>query len=357
MHRLLSIAMTAGLFLMMFDADASPASFRVLTYNAENFFDHLHDADTHDYQYLPLEYKNSHPEVQAYCATQTGYYRDRCFKMDWNEATFHAKAMNIARVIKESGAETPDILILQEVENKNVLQKLVDWGLANEGYREILLVKGPDPRGINVGILSKFPLSQGMKYHQIDLSPVYPAPQKPKLTRGILEGTFNVHGVDVTIFSNHWPSQNNPHTTRVIAAQVFVKAAKAAPGYVISAGDFNTTEQDRPNGINEYLLNPNRDPMFLDFEKVHYGEQLSDEIVPQRGTYAYKGKWQSLDRFFLLKNQSQKTTLGVQPQWDSYRVVKLPFMLDSKGEPQEFDADTKQGYSDHLPVSVEFAIQ
>ena len=357
MHRLLTSVIAIVLFLFTFAAYALPASFRVMTYNVENFFDHLHDAGTSDYQYLPLEYKNANPEVQSYCATQTGYYRERCFKMDWSEAAFHAKALNLARVIKDSGSETPDILILQEVENINVLQKLVEWGLANEGYREILLIEGPDPRGIDVGIISKFPLSQSTKYHQIDLSPVYPAPQKPKLTRGILEATFNVHGVDVTIFSNHWPSQNNPHVTRVIAAQVFVKAAKEAPGYLIAAGDFNTTEEDSPHGINEYLLNPNRDPMFWDFEKVYFGEQMSGDIAPHRGTYAYKGKWQSLDRFFLLKQQTPKTTLGAHPVWDSYRVVKHPFMLDQKGEPQEFDAATKQGFSDHLPVSVEFVIQ
>ena len=59
-----------------------------------------------------------------------------------SEAAFHAKALNLARVIKDSGSETPDILILQEVENINVLQELVEWGLANEGYREILLIEG-----------------------------------------------------------------------------------------------------------------------------------------------------------------------------------------------------------------------
>lgn len=351
-----ALMMAASTTFMAPAAWSLPTKIRVMTYNAENFYDATHDEGTEDYQYLPLNFKRSNPEAMEYCRSlESTTYRDRCFNMDWNDAAFRAKAKNLAQVIKASGDTTPDIIVFEEVENLNAVTKLVEWELADQGYKEILLVEGPDKRGIDVAIISKFPLGKEVKYHQIDLSPIAKDPSKVKLTRGILEATFNINGQFVTVMANHWPSQNNPSAARVIAAQVFVKAVSEAEGYVIAAGDFNTIDSDKPHGINEYLLNPARALQFFDFEKVFFGEQL-DGAAPHRGTHFYRGEWSSLDKIFLVKGQNQLVETSVKPDWKSYNVVKKPFMLGKDGGPMEFNPNSKKGYSDHLPVQVEFVV-
>jgi len=360
-------------------------SFSVMTYNLENLFDTVHDKGKEDYAYLPLSVKNSSEEVLTYCRNmRSGYYKERCFNMDWSEAVADQKIYNIAEVIKiADNGRSPDIVVFQEVENLNILTQLVEKSLSEEGYREILLTEGPDKRGIDVAIISKFPLIKKTKYHQIDLSTVYDDSTKVKLTRGVLEASFSIGGKVVSVLANHWPSQRNPDETRVIAAKVMIKAAIEAPGFVIMAGDFNQVDSDNPHAINELMLNPQRTPYFYDVEKVFFGEQLnghfesslfSEMLVEHRGTHHYNGRWSSLDRFFVLKDQVS-TNCGLfsscfRPIWSSYKVVKFPFMLhdvtyrdrDTGDEvtyynvPMRYNVESRDGYSDHLPAIMHFTV-
>lgn len=51
-----------------------------------------------------------------------------------------------------------DVIALQEVENREVLDRLITEHLSNLGYAHVHLQPGNDPRGINIAVLSKFPL-------------------------------------------------------------------------------------------------------------------------------------------------------------------------------------------------------
>jgi len=371
-----------ALSTFLFTARVAQAfTFTVMAYNLENFFDAEHDEGKEDFQYLPLELKKRDPAVQEYCATQTGFYRERCFNMNYSEEIFYKKSSNLAHVIMSANKSgvTPDILIFEEIENIQALKRLIDVDLQGQGYVETLLVEGPDKRGIDVAIVSKFKLSSEIKYHQIDLSPVYTDQSKVKLTRGILEATFEINGRLVTVLANHWPSQNNPDAARVIAAQTLIKATANAPGYVIAAGDFNVVVGDSPNAINDYLLNPNGDMYFYDAEKKYYGEQTEQNkgnLVPERGTYFYKNHWDSLDHFFTPRNHVSDTcdskgkVACFHPNYDSFVALRLPFATQDvsgkdphtgrrttfHGVPKRFDDKTGEGYSDHLPIMMSFDI-
>ena len=70
------------------------------------------------------------------------------------------KIRNLSKIIKQADSgRSPDIVVFQEVENINALQKLKSLGLKDEGYKEIVLVEGTDKRGIDVAIISKFALA------------------------------------------------------------------------------------------------------------------------------------------------------------------------------------------------------
>lgn len=59
--------------------------------------------------------------------------------------------------------DKPDILALQEVENKGALY---EFNVAQLGghFQDLLVIEGNDPRGIQIGIASKFPLGQVASY-------------------------------------------------------------------------------------------------------------------------------------------------------------------------------------------------
>ncbi len=58
-----------------------------------------------------------------------------------------------------------DVVGLMEVETRGVLQRLNTEALANLGYRETILIEGNDPeRGIDVALLSRFPVTQTVSH-------------------------------------------------------------------------------------------------------------------------------------------------------------------------------------------------
>ena len=92
-----------------------------------------------------------------------GWFELRREDIYW-KATF-----NTARVID---AVRPDILICVEVENRTTLDRFNDQVLRAEfqfSYPHFMVVDGNDPRGIDVGILSRYPIAE-IRSHVDDLA-------------------------------------------------------------------------------------------------------------------------------------------------------------------------------------------
>ena len=101
-------------------------------YNLENLFDTYHDEGKNDYEYLP----------------------DGANK--WTEGKYWKKIHNMARVIramKDDNKVYHTILGVSEIENRHVLEDLVnDPQIADANY-QIVHYDGPDRRGVDVGLL------------------------------------------------------------------------------------------------------------------------------------------------------------------------------------------------------------
>ncbi len=319
--------------------------FSVMTYNLENLFDTKHDLGKKDWTYLPLRFKQSSKEVQAYCRELSQWYQKSCFELDWNQNVLDKKISNLARVIR-THKDGADVLVFQEVENINALTQLVSKKLNGLGYREIVLIEGPDSRGIDVAIVSKFPLIS-KRYHQISL-----APHSDRTTRGILEAVFSVRGKSIAVMANHWPSQANSDLTRMEAAKVLLSAAaKVRADYVVAAGDFNTTTDDDINALKLKI-----EPAFIDTEI--YGSAKS---AP--GTHWYKGEWESLDKIYLLKQKNNMTVSEHKIIFEKFMLKDERWVDDETGArrfdsdiPNRFDPETGFGYSDHLPAVTTFRL-
>lgn len=59
-----------------------------------------------------------------------------------------------------------DVVALQEVENEGILTRFVQTYLPRQGYEHIVLVEGNDLRGIDVALLSRFPVGRVVSHRQ-----------------------------------------------------------------------------------------------------------------------------------------------------------------------------------------------
>lgn len=320
------------------------ANLKIMTYNTLNLFDTKHDTGKHDYTYLPKSKKSS-SEVQNYCKSKRGHRKNECLNLDWNSSVLKSKVLELAKVIKEAN---PDVIVFEEVENKNVLNILVKTGLNGLGYNNVILIEGQDTRGIDVGMISKIKPFKTPSYHPIDLKGIPNKGRKNKLTRGILEVNFKINNKVVTVLGNHWPSQGNSDECRMKAGEVLYNAINPSDDIIIATGDFNTSREDKLNGINEYLLNSNRKFTFIDSEIEHFSKFRNSSV--HKGTYFFGGRWGTLDKIFILNNSRD-----IKPLWSSYNVISKSYMINKNG-PIRFNPRTKKGFSDHLPALINIEI-
>lgn len=337
-----------GAVILSTQAFAQPQeSFKVMTYNVENLFDSKHDEGKEDYTYLSLEAKQA-PEVQKFCATiQDRNWRDECFNLDWNEDVVDKKMANIAQVIlHQNEGSGVDIVILPEVENLETLERLRSEFLASAGYAHAILLEGQDERGIDVGIISRFPLASKPVIHQVPHKD-----QDAAKTRGILEAQFTLpSGKTATVLGVHFPSPHNPKDQRVTSMNFLnnlAKELKKTSDVVIAAGDFNITrdEQDLLRKVEK------------DWQISHFVGCGSCE-----GTNYFKkgNSWSFLDVIMVYKgSQSAEDESSLNWGFDkqSIRVANdLDIQKTRQGYPDAFDVKTSEGVSDHFPMAADIQL-
>ncbi|MES2965046.1 MAG: hypothetical protein V4760_14265, partial [Bdellovibrionota bacterium] len=189
-------------------------SITIMTWNVENLFDTEHDEGKDDVTFLPLALKQSDPKLMAICENMTTeYYKKECRETDWSEQVLDVKIARVAQVIRQiNGGMGPDILLVQEVENKNALEILRTRKLADVGYDTSVLLEGDDERGIDVGVLSRLKEWDRPILHKVPFKGKDPQESaKAGKTRGILEARLQLEdGTKLSVFVVHLPSQSNP---------------------------------------------------------------------------------------------------------------------------------------------------
>lgn len=314
----------------------------VMSYNVENLFDNKHDKDREDFTYLPLSEKNK-PEVKAFCASQPKYRQGECYNMDWNNQALFTKMNNLAHVILEADqGKGPDNLMLVEVENISILQTFVNSYLKDSHYKTIVLLEGPDTRGIDPAFVSKFPMKGEPKLHIIPYQEKDPEQLKwAQRSRGILEVTVTLpNKKDLTFLVAHFPSQNNPTAWRAQAVQYaknlitdYEKQGRA----VIFGGDLNISAPEEAS------------EKFFQTQLSAVG-QVSHLVGCEKcqGSHFYKGEWSFLDAIVFSNNLKQVAGLELIPS--SITDVRIPHAMKPNGTPLAFRVHNMQGVSDHFPL-------
>jgi endonuclease/exonuclease/phosphatase family metal-dependent hydrolase len=323
-----------------------------MSYNVENVFDTYHDTNKWDYEYLPLHQKQTiyKKQVEQFCRQKAS-----CIRKNWDRHSYMAKIKNLRKVIASyDNGKGPDILVLEEIENKRAIVNFINLALKDLGYKYYGHEESLDRRGIDVAVISRIPII-GQKLHPYIKDQNFP---NIHLKRGVLQTDFKINGKKLSLLGVHWPAQTKTPSTkrRIAAAFHLIKVAEKIhlnTNIILATGDFNTVSTESPNPINRYM-------------KKYFFDALDYSDSKAKGSYFYKNTWSHFDRMFIYKKGTWNHRSGIYPQWKSYQVVSYDFMkrktdlihpqtrevIVSRGAPKRFNHQDKSGYSDHFPVAL-----
>jgi len=333
----------SAIFILFFVPVFGQANFRVMFYNTENFFDTFDDPHKNDNDYLPEG------------------------TMHWTQGRYQNKLNNIAKVITSAGEwDTPALVGLCEVENEKVVGDLTQYSpLRKMNYRYII-TNSPDVRGINVALLFQRDKFKLLDYRQYSIRFPY---NTRKRTRNILHATGQVSSRDtLDVFVCHFPSrrggEDESEPDRLYVASILKAKADSVMrirqnACILIMGDFND-EPSNPSisqmlhaqPVSNNIVRQNLYNLFASFEKRK-----------NTGSYKYQRQWNMLDQIIVSGNLlTGSRSIKVLPQTAS--IFSRDFMLiDDKTyggkRPKKTYHGRKHegGFSDHLPVLVDFAIQ
>jgi endonuclease/exonuclease/phosphatase family metal-dependent hydrolase len=148
-----------------------------------------------------------------------------------------AKLARVGAVLRALDA---DVVALQEVENLELLRRLARGPLAGLGY-DAALVEGFDPRGIDVGILSRLPVLRWVS-HLDDRA----AGGAPLFARDLAEVHLDAGAAELVLVAAHLVSRLDPandprRRAQAARARAVVDALALGPAapLVVLAGDLN----------------------------------------------------------------------------------------------------------------------
>lgn len=343
MEKLFQYPLFLFLFYITFSFSQTEKEYKINTiafYNLENLFDYENDSITFDDDRTPEG------------------------KDHWTKETYEAKLMNMAKVISEIGKDitstSPALIGVSEIENRRVLEDLLNQEtLVNKDYG-IVHFDSPDRRGIDVALLYQKKLFTPTNYKAYELI-IYDDQDRSKrvYTRDQLLVSGMLDGEKINVIVNHWPSRSGgeerSRPKRIKAAELnkhIMDSLFSEDPYakIITMGDLNDdpvspsikdvlkTKGKRENMKVKELYNP-----------------MEDMYKKGMGTLAYRDAWNLFDQIIISTELTKK-------DYSSYRFYKAGIFNKNylatprgqyKGYPfRSFVNGYTGGYSDHFPVYI-----
>ena len=334
---------------------AAVTELRIATWNVEN----LYDATVNQ----PKCALTGEPEDAEWCPQSW---------RRWTEERYQTKLTHLAWAIDRM---KPDVLVVQEVESRAVVEALAArirtnhrWTFDYIAHRE-----SRDPRGIDVAILSRYPI------RRVDY--------KSKIgRRGLLVAEIEVDGTMVAVLANHWKSQVGDRETNIAARTAEAQEARAEierrlerdpDAVVVCCGDYNE-DMDGPS-VSEGLKPANDRVAALASANGPAGDARPYNLVgdipkKERGSFYYARRkiWNTFDgihvspRMLLPSDRPGPAWRAGRPEetvtfhpkemrWgkdgrpNSFRRVRS-YEEGTDGDKVEDSNYYVEGYSDHFPV-------
>lgn len=304
-------------------------------YNLENLFDTVDDPNKRDEDFTP-----------------DGSY-------SWGDEKYKNKLKNMAHVIEDMGKEiSPDgmaILGVCEVENRKVLEDLVQEQKIKGRDYQIIHEESPDRRGIDVGLLyqAKYFTPTNFKSYELKF------PDNPDyFTRDqlVVSGTMDEDRINIIVA--HWPSrsggQAKSEPRRIQAAQLGRKIidsllAVDPSSKIILMGDLNDDPVNK--SVKDYIRAKAKVKKMKDGDMYN---TMYDKYKQGDCTLAYRDAWNLFDQLIISEGLTGNDCSSFVIH-KSY-VYNKPYLRQKeglyKGYPKRTHAGGKylNGYSDHFPV-------
>ena len=302
-------------------------------YNVENLFDTVDDPEKNDEEFLPDG------------------------KKQWGADRYKKKLDKLSLVLSKLGDEPPAVIGLCEVENKQVVEDLINTDRLKKYNYKIVHYPSPDRRGIDVALIYRpkyFKVTSSKSYRLVDKN------QPDFITRDQLLVTGKFDEDEMHLIVNHWPSRyggkKRSAPRRLLAAKLtrsivdsLLNANKNAKLIVMGDLNDNPTDPSLTQGLKAFAKRPK-------------GKNLYNAMAPLYkkgiGSLCYRDQWYLFDQMIL----SKALVKGSKSQ---YRYVSKsakvygPDLLRQKGGryngyPDRTYAGRRYlgGFSDHFPVYI-----
>lgn len=327
----------------------------------------------------------------------------------WDRRAFEAKVSGLAEIIRLMfDGRGPDLLGICEIENERVAHALID-AIGRDDYA-LAHVEHPDIRGIDTSLIYStrlFELDESrLRGHLVHLR--FP-------TRDIFEVHLKVKSnqSDLIVLVNHWPSrslgrlESEPFRLTVashcgqlvdqnlkLSRREYLSLSdtevslhrlnEAWDRNVLVMGDFNDEPWNR--SLLEilkagYTIDHLEEPIrfargSLPSYKAYaakpaylFNPMWSLMSAPDSGTHYYSRSTQTMNMLdqFLLSRGLHFGLQGLQPTQrpsDGNAEILIPEveifrpepLTTRKGRPREFNRETRAGYSDHFPITMQLSV-
>ncbi|HBL79937.1 endonuclease/exonuclease/phosphatase family protein [Aequorivita vladivostokensis] len=285
-------------------------------------------------------------------------------KDHWTQEIYEAKLANMAKVISEIGEDvtgtSPTIIGLSEIENRRVLEDLLNQApLVSKDYG-IVHFDSPDRRGIDVALLYQKKLFTPTNYKAYELL-LYDDEDRSKriYTRDQLLVSGMLDGEKIHVIVNHWPSRSGGEARsrpkRIKAAELnrhIMDSLFSEDPYakIITMGDLN---DDPTNQSVKDILKAKSEREDMKLKELY--NPMEDMFKKGLGTLAYRDGWNLFDQIIISTELTKK-------EYSSYRFYKAGIFNKNylatprgqyKGYPfRSFVNGYTGGYSDHFPVFI-----
>ena len=238
-----------------------------------------------------------------------------------------------------------DVLAVCEAENVGTLRMFRTAQLSREGLINELLIDGNDPRGIDIGMYSKFPLGT-LRTNMHDKATS--GSRRRIFSRDCLEAEVLLpSGNSLHILQNHLKSKLGPSTTSDARrksqaeriSEILDQRYDLDRQFVIVAGDLNDTPDSDP-------LSP-----ILDRADVHDCLEAASVPAGKRWTYSYRGQKNQIDYVLISTALKAKlTAAGV----DRRGIANLSDLTGGEETSMTGITNWRNAASDHGAVWAEF---
>ena len=326
-----------------FSQDKEAKRFKIRTiafYNLENLFDTIND---------PIKYDEASPIMEMNTGREDAYKR---------------KVRNMAKVIADIGIDeahdTPAVLGVCEIENREVLVDVVNDPLLVQKDYGIVYFDGPDRRSIDVALLYQKSLFTPISTSNHELK-IYDDDTRERVyTRDQLLVTGKLDGEVLHFIVNHWPSRSGgearSRSKRVAAAKLnkrLIDSLQSINPYakVITMGDLN---DDPTNESVKEVLKAEANIEDLNIKGLY--NPYENFYKKGLGTTAYRDAWSLFDQIIMTKPFTEK-------DYSSYQLYKANiynkyYLTTKRGRWKGYpfrswgDGGFTDGFSDHFPVYI-----